>query len=478
MTLSSAINNAASGLTAVARQAQVTSNNVSNAQTDGYGRREVNLVSGQLGGVRVESVSRITDRTVIADRRIADADVGRQQTSANALLRLEQTFGPVGDPNGIAGRYAALEQSLISAGSEPSSDLRLQSVVSRLGDLTNAIRSDADALKAQREVADAAIASDIGTLNKSIKQVEDLNADISRMISSGHDPAAVIDARQLVIDKIADIVPLKEIDRGNGQVALYTKSGAGLIDGKAATFDFNPTSTIMPAMSFAGGVLSGISQNGTPLDVGNGFGRLDGGTLGANFVLRDQTIPDIQAGLDNIAADLLRRFEDPAVDPTQVAGASGLLTDGGAPLDPLDITGLSFRLEINAVVDPARGGDVTGLRDGLAAAASGPVGSAAQLDRWLSALRATSSLTPGGATRSVAGHMADHIANVGQKRLNAEESLSFEVARQTTLRTAELAGGVDSDQEMQNLIRIEQAYAANARVMQTLDAMIRRLMEI
>lgn len=478
MTLSSAINNAASGLTAAARHAQVTSNNLSNAQTEGYGRREINLVSGQLGGVRVESVSRITDRVVIADRRLADADVGRQQTSASALLRLEQTFGPVGDPNGIAGRLAAFEQTLISAGSEPSSELRLQSAVSRLGDLTKAIRSDADALKAQREVADAAIAKDVDTLNLSTKQVEDLNADISRMINSGQDPSAVIDARHLVIDKIAAIIPLQEVDRGNGQVALYTKSGAGLIDGKAVIFAFNPTTTIMPAMTFAGGVLSGISQNGTPLDTANGFGRLGGGSLEANFILRDQTIPDIQAGLDNIAADLLRRFEEPGVDPTQTAGAPGLLTDRGAALDPLDITGLSFRLEINAVVDPAQGGNVIGLRDGLAPAAPGPVGNAAQIDRWLSALRTPTSMTPGSATRTVAGHMADHVADVGQKRLRAEESLSFEMARQTTLKTAELAGGVDSDQELQNLLRIEQSYAANARVLQTLDAMIRRLMEI
>lgn len=478
MTLSSAINNAASGLTAAARQAQITSNNLSNAQTEGYGRREVNLVSGQLGGVRIDSVARIADPVIIGDRRLADADVGRQQTSASALIRLEQAFGPVGDPSGIAGRLAALEQSLISAGSEPSSDLRLQSVVSRLGEVTKAIRSDADALKIQREVADAAIAKDIDTLNRSVKQVEELNADISRMINTGQDPSAVIDARQKVIDKISSITPLKEVDRGNGQVALYTTSGAGLIDGKAAAFTFSPTVTIMPAMTFSGGVLSGISQNGTAVDPDNGYGRLAGGSLEAHFKLRDQTLPDIQSGLDNIAADLLSRFEELGVDPTRGPGDPGLLTDRGAALDPLDTTGLSFRIELNAAFDPTQGGDVTRLRDGVAAATPGPLGDGSQLDRFLGALRATTSLAPGGASRTIAGHAADYLADIGQKRLVAEESLSFETARHTTLKTAELAGGVDSDQELQNLLRIEQSYAANARVLQTLDSMIRRLMEI
>jgi flagellar hook-associated protein 1 FlgK len=52
------------------------------------------------------------------------------------------------------------------------------------------------------------------------------------------------------------------------------------------------------------------------------------------------------------------------------------------------------------------------------------------------------------------------------------------MARQDALKTAELATGVDSDQELQNLLRIEQAYAANARVLQTIDAMMQRLMEL
>jgi len=244
------------------------------------------------------------------------------------------------------------------------------------------------------------------------------------MRNSGTDPAAVIDNRQIIIDKVAEIVPLREIDRGSDQVALYSTSGAALIDGKAATFTFDPTTTIVPEMTFAGGVLSGVAMNGEPLSLTDGYGRMAGGALEAAFTLRDTTLPDIQAGLDNIAADLLQRFAGPAVDPTLGAGDPGLLTDNGAALDPLDTTGLSLRVTVNAAVDPSQGGVLSRLRDGIGAAAS------------------------------------------------------FDVARQTTLRTAELSAGVDTDQELQDLLRIEQAYAANARVMQTIDSMMRRLMEI
>ena len=47
------------------------------------------------------------------------------------------------------------------------------------------------------------------------------------------------------------------------------------------------------------------------------------------------------------------------------------------------------------------------------------------------------------------------------------------------LRDAETANtGVDIDDQMQDLLIIEQAYAANARVIQTASQMLDRLMEL
>ena len=50
MSISSALNNAASGLAASARLADTISNNVANAMTAGFGRRTTELSSLSLGG--------------------------------------------------------------------------------------------------------------------------------------------------------------------------------------------------------------------------------------------------------------------------------------------------------------------------------------------------------------------------------------------------------------------------------------------
>ena len=51
MGLTTALNTAMSGLTAAARQAQVTSANIANAMTEGYVPRQIGLSAAALGGV-------------------------------------------------------------------------------------------------------------------------------------------------------------------------------------------------------------------------------------------------------------------------------------------------------------------------------------------------------------------------------------------------------------------------------------------
>lgn len=61
---------------------------------------------------------------------------------------------------------------------------------------------------------------------------------------------------------------------------------------------------------------------------------------------------------------------------------------------------------------------------------------------------------------------------------SADYDLAFAQARSETLVAEELALGVDTDAEMQTLLLVEQAYAANARVIQAADDMLQLILEI
>ena len=482
MSISGALSNALSGLTVNARMAKTVSNNLSNSLTDGYGVRSLELSAGQTGGagggVRVISVNRFVDAGILADRRLADAALGGEERSAETLARLQQTLGGPEDAAGLSARLSQFEQALISASSDPASENRLANVVSRLNDVTDTLNANTKSIQAFRQDADANIARDIEVLNSSLLQVEEMNGDILRIRSSGGDTTTLLDSRQKVVDQIAEIVPVREIVRENGTIGLMTTTGTTLVDGRAVQFEFDRTPTITADMELSGGLLSGITLDGVALDPATGIGRLDGGSLGATFALRDTKLVQAQQSLDGIAADLAARLQDPNTDPTLSAGDVGLLTDYGGVMDPADTTGLAGRISVNASLDPLQGGSAQLLRDGLNAAAPGPIGDATQINRWITALDTPRADISGAAERTAAGRVADFVAQVGSTRLAAEEKLSYTSARWDSLKQAELAGGVDTDLELQNLLRIEQAYAANAKVIQTVDFMMQRLMEI
>lgn len=482
MGISGSLNNALSGLTATSRMAELVSSNISNALTDGYGRREISLSSASLGrgsgGVRIDGIGRNVNQSILNDRRLADSELSGQQRLTDFMTRIEVAFGRPEDPSSLSNRLSTFEQSLFAAESDPASEQQLAITARSLGGVATKLNMLNDNIQGMRQQADGMIAQDVETLNVALAQIEGLNGEISRARASGGNPLALEDQRQLVIDTVAQIVPLRVLPRDGGSVALYSTTGATLIDGQAPTFTFTPTPTIVADMTFAGGALAGISRNGVPLSMTDGYGRLSGGSLEAAFTARDDVLVSAQANIDGIAADLITRFEDVTNDPSLAATDPGLLTDNGARFDPLDQIGLSDRIGLNALIDPDGGGDVTLLRDGLGAIAPGPTGSSAQISRWIDALN--EQRTPGFGLPSMAA--SAQIARTGDifgaQRVSAEGELGFASARWDAFRQAELADGVDTDQEMQRLLLIEQAYSANAKVIQTISSLMQTLMEI
>lgn len=481
MSISNSLSNALSGMNAASRMAEIVSSNVSNSLTDGYGRRSLNLSSAVVGGrgagVEIGSVNRHVDRGILGDRRLAGASLGGFGSLVSTLNRIQDTVGQAGDSGSISARIVAVESALIDAASDPASTIRLSSLGGRLSDVAASLNASSGDIQTQRAQADTSIAGQVSQLNTALAQVEQFNVDISYSHHNGVDPSGLLDQRQRVIDVIAEIVPVRELDRDGGQVALMTPNGETLIDGAAKVFGFTRNAVIVPDMTLAGGGLSGITVDGAPIAT-DGIGKLAGGTLGAAFQARDGELVTAQEGLDNIAADLVSRFQDSAVDPTLAVGQAGLLTDGGVAFEVANTVGLAGRITLNAAVDPAAGGAITNLRDGINATMPGPSGNASLLQSLSAALSSPLTTSTDPVQQGAASRAASFEAELGSRRLMFESEVTFANTRWSSLKEAEAAGGVDTDYEMQMLLRVEQAYAANARVVQTVESLMQRLLEI
>ena len=480
MGLTTSLNTALTGLSAAARATDVVSSNIANAQTDGYGRRTLGLATSvSTAGVRITGELRQADIALLAERRLAEAGEGANDVALQFIGTVEDSLGAAGEDTSLAGRVAALDAALIEAVASPDSDSTLDAVVAAADSLADLLNSASETVQTARETADQDIASQVSLLNSTLSRLADLNDQIVRASAQSRDTSALVDQRQQLIDGIAELVPLREVSRENGQISLYTLAGVTLVDGgRASEIGFSRTTVITADMSLASGALSGMTVDGRAVST-NASGGFAGGTLAAAFAVRDALAPEVQGNLDAVARDMIERLA--AADTTLAAGQAGLFTDAGGDFDPLTEVGLAGRIAVNAAVDPAQGGELWRLRSGIGAVTAVATGDSTRLSA-LSAALTTQRLTASGGleagSRSLSGLASDVMSWVASQRLTAESTASYSAARAETLRATEAGQGIDTDVELQDLMLIEQAYAANAKVISSIDQMFQTLLEM
>ncbi|MVO17882.1 flagellar hook-associated protein FlgK [Parasedimentitalea huanghaiensis] len=481
MSITTALSTAMTGLTAAGRASSVVSENIANSLTPGYAQRSLVLSSGAATpGVRVEGIQRNVDPAVQAGRRVAEAEHDNIKAQADFYTRLSGLVGSVDDPFSITSRLSNFDGSLIEAISRPDSMPRLNDLSLQAEALADTISTAAEGLRDLRTTAERTIDAQVDTVNQALKDVQKLNARIMVSQAGGMSTAAMLDQRGQLIDQINQIIPVNVVQRDNGQVALFSQGGAILLDGNPAELSFDGKPDTMPHMTQANGLLSGLEINGIAVETDPG-GPLRGGSLAAQFELRDEISVEAQEDLDAMARDLIERFQDPAVDATLGATDPGLFTDSGAFFDPVNVIGISNRIVLNEKVSMDGDSETWRLRDGLNAAAPGNAGDARLLQSYTAALDATRSVTSPGlgtTTLNASTLSANLLSHFSQNTNAADQALSFASASFSEMSQMELAQGVDTDAELQNLMLIEQAFAANAKMMTVVDELMDTLLRI
>ncbi|MEO0958134.1 MAG: flagellar basal body protein, partial [Pseudomonadota bacterium] len=160
MSISGALSSALSGLTANTRQLAVTSDNLANALTKGYGAREVGLTSrGGTGGVRVTEVARALDPELTALRREADGAAAEAETRADGTARLAGAFGELGgNLPGLYDKSEAFQAALRALADTPESTPRQAALLDAATDLAEGFNAASDTAARLRADSDTEIA--------------------------------------------------------------------------------------------------------------------------------------------------------------------------------------------------------------------------------------------------------------------------------------------------------------------------------
>lgn len=450
MSLSATLATARTGMAATGVRAQTASSNIANVSTPGYVRRDTSVSqNGATGGVTTD-VARTQDRVLVQSRRDAQSQSAHSGVIEDAMQRALSAFGEPGSSTGVFGTFTQFENDLQTLRSTPESGAAQAIAVDSLKDLTQALTTASQDLQTERTRADANLSTDIDQANELAADLFKLNNDIRTASGAGRNTAPLLDQRDQILDKLSAYLPLNVTYENTGAVAVRTDSGLTLVGVTLNEIEFSPANRVGPLDSPEPvGRLSIPTLNGQPIGPNSGGHGITEGRIAAHLTLRDTDIPRQSAALDDFAYDLASAFQ---------AVGEPLLLDAGAAVDINNKVGLSERLSVNPLVDPSRGGDATRLRDGLAAATQG----APSEDGLLTQLVDT--IAP------FSDRLGSVISDVSSEVYRAERIHTGNLARETTLFDADAElSAVDLDNELQSLLAIEQAYSANARVIQTVS---------
>ena len=465
MSLSGALNSATAGLHTTQGQSRIAADNVSNAMTPGYVRREAVLVtaSGGQGGAVISEVRREVDATLQRMSRLENSRMTQYQSIQEGLTTYTAYLGQPGDGTSPADRFNDFQNSLTTLVNMPSSNGAQTSVALAAEDLVRSVKGAATTLSTTLNDVNMEIRYEVADLNTALYQLRDLNASGSGFTPGSLEAAQFDEKVDTILDQISGIVDTRIHRSSNGSISLYTVSGAALLEGRVVQdVTFNPSD----------GTLMAGNQDITPFK--DGVRGIQHGSLAGLSELKRETIPQFSQQLDEYARGLIQTFEE--ADASLAPGEAGLFTDNGIAFDPANITGLASRLQINSNISSTGDAEVWRIRDGLGATSPGAGSETVQINAFLAGLDTAMNAATGTgipAEVTLRDFSAEMITSQAATRARAENDFNAAAsAAEVVMSARRNSEGVNIDDEMQQLLLIEQSYAANSRVLTAVSEMI------
>jgi len=394
--------------------------------------------------------------------------------------------GTPGQGGDLASLLGNLQDQFSTLLNDPSNQAQQSSVVSAASALSNGINALSNAYTAQRQTVQEGIVSGVATLNTTLATIGSLSDQIVALKAEGENTADLENQRDAAVQSLSQLLSVKVLEQPDGDMLVSTATGLTLpIHGTANALSTSDAS-MQSGTYYPGGGVPAISLDG--IDVTS---QLQGGCIGANITLRDITLPTSQAELDEFAQNLASRFNAQGLtlfsDPT-----GAVPTGGGVPVQS-GYVGFAAAIQVN----PAVQADPSLVRDGTAAAPTGLAGYTGIIQNVLSyalgaeqsagvpqpmsqtsGLGASGTLNaPYAAQATLGGIAATLVASQAQQSASITSQLGTEQAVQTALTDKLAAGsGVNMDTEMSQMIQLQNAYGANAKVIAAMQAMWTQLL--
>lgn len=439
-----------SGVTAYRTALAAVADNVANAETPGYARREVRLTEGAgagsespiyredllFGGVEAASVGRAWDAYRAADSRYAAAAAGRADVRQQWLGSIETALGDGASSVGsMMGVFFNAGEALAAT---PSDRLGRTAMLSALHGAVGAIRGAAESLGRVAEGIAGAAQLEIDGLNADLAALADVNSALRQSAAGRTSRASMEDERDRLIDSIAGRIDVSATIGASGvaTLTLGRVTGVTLLDPAARA-------VIGAATAADGRIQLRMFANGTTSPLPALGGRL------AGLAVVAAATADRRSELDGIAGQFVTeinawsaagRTAAGAPGPALLAMSAGALSLAVATSDPAAIAAAS--------ADGTENGNLLALAE-----LRGPGGSEA---RW-----------------------AALVASQAQALSSARSEAAAATARRDgSFAARDEVSGIDLDREAAELMRYQRAYDGSAKIIQVARDTLQSILDL
>lgn len=291
---------------------EVVSNNIANANTEGYHRRVVHFESlppNQLGkfrigsGVDINHIERIRDSVTEASLTNVISDVSHVDQLLIIERQIEAAF--LNGNSSVGGELDQFFAELTKLTAAPDEPAQRSAVIETGQRLSGMIRQAANQLGELKNSIRFQVDQELALLNDQMHTLSDLNVQIASLTAQGFPANTELDQRDALVNEIARAIGISRNDFRSGELNLMI--GHASIQQVNIANEF--TLTDLPGGKL--GVL--LDDSDRPLD-------LESGRLQALLHLYNETIPKYEQKLDQFATELMGRID--SVHATGV-GTSG-----------------------------------------------------------------------------------------------------------------------------------------------------------
>ena len=365
MSLTQALNTASSGLKVTQSAMALVASNVANAQTPGYVRKtmQVATVAGGDDGnsVRVGAIQRELDTYLQKQLRVQSSGGAYADLRASFYDRLQQIYGDPSSASALSSVFDSFTNSVQTLVTSPDS-AAARSVVLSSAQTLNGMTTDLQSLRAD---AENGIADAVATANDAMTKISELNAQLAGRDATNASDATLADQRDVLIDRLSQLMDIRVVQGNNGEVNIFTNSGVQLVGSGAAQLAFDAHGTVNATTQWDAdptkrslGTLTLTSQSGGTVDlIANN--SLRSGKIAAYIDMRDNVLVQAQRQLDSLASTMAQAMSNTTVTGTAVAGGfdvdtSGWLNGNRINLTYTDVaTGSQHNVSIVRVDDPS-----------------------------------------------------------------------------------------------------------------------------